>query len=89
MTTDKTIKELMLLAPESQLDNSIKPLIEKWRDPPQSLEILEVLDKVIYTGTASGFVVQLLEQYLNQTLKEEHKTLMEITQLAIWRTNLP
>lgn len=83
----KNLKELLIKSPDSQLDSSMKTIIQKWSDTPSSLEILEVLDKTIYSSLGSGFVVQTLEMMLNQTLQLENKTLEEISKLAEWRKN--
>jgi len=81
----KKIKEHLLKAPDSQLDASVFPLIEKWDDEPTSLQILEVLDKCIYGSLASGFVIVLLENLLDIAMKRENVTLDDIVLYAVWR----
>jgi hypothetical protein len=77
--------EMLLEAPDSQLDSSVFPLIEGWDNPPTSLQILEVLDKCVYYGLASGFVIDILDTLLNDRLEDEGKTLHDIEELATWR----
>ena len=79
------MKQLMLEAPDGQLDASMMPLIEKWDDPPTSLQILEVLDKCINYGLASGFVVSALQIMLDTTMINEETTLEQLVPLAVWR----
>ena len=79
-------KEALLKAPDSQLDSSMFPLIEKWDDEPTPIQILEVLDKCIFASLASGFTIVLLENLLDMALKREKTTLEEVVKLATWRT---
>lgn len=79
------LKQLMLEAPEGQLDPSVLPLIEKWDDEPKAIQILEVLDECIHYGLASGFVVSSLQTMLEFALKNEGITLDHIVAHAVWR----
>ena len=81
----KDIKKMLLEAPDSQLDSSMKPLIEKWSEVPTALEILEVVDQVVYSSLGSGFTVQLLHFLLNDALGREQTSLDELAQKATWR----
>lgn len=83
--TVNEIIQLLRIAPDSQLDNSIQQLIDKWSDTPSSLQILEVLDRCIFGSLSSGFVVDVLERMLYETLKLENKTLEDILPNATWR----
>ena len=82
------IAEPFLEAPDEQLDASMKPLIEKWSDPPTSLEILEVLDKCIFSSLASGLVVTALQMFYNRALQAEGKTHEDNVPLATWRNEV-
>ncbi len=81
------LKQLMMSAPDSQMDASMKPLIEKWSDPPTSLQILEVLDKTIFAALASGFVVTLMQMLYEEALQIEGTTHDANVPLATWREN--
>lgn len=70
--------EALLGAPDSQLDASMKPLIKAWGTPPTARQILDVLDRCIYSSLASGFIVQLLQSSFNFACKQEGTTLEEI-----------
>lgn len=79
------IKDLLLQAPDSQLDNSMKELIKKWSEPVSALEVLEVLDKSAYFSLASDFTMQVLHLSLNEALGREQTSLQELTSKATWR----
>lgn len=77
---------VLLNAPDSQLDSSMQPLIQKWSEPePLSLEILEVLDHCIHGALASGFVVSLLQGLYDSACKNEKTTHEENLKFATWR----
>jgi hypothetical protein len=82
------ISDALLTAPDTQLDGSMKPLIEKWSNPPTSLQVLEVLDKCIHGSLGSGFVVQVLQMAYDHCLKTEGKTHEQNVPLATWRQEL-
>ena len=79
------LSELLLTAPDSQLDASMKPLIKQWSDPPSALQVLEVLDHCIHGALASGFVVAVLQVEYDVALKREGKTHQDMVPLATWR----
>ncbi len=80
------IKDLLLEAPDTQLDPSMKPLIKKWNDCcPTALQVLEVLDQCINASLASGFVVEVLQRLYNEALRTEKSTHEEVVKLATWR----
>lgn len=71
-------KKLMLAAPDTQIDECMKPLIEKWDDEPTAYQILEVLDNCIYAALSTGFVVTVLQIAFDEALKREGKTHEEV-----------
>ena len=79
------LKQLILEAPENHLDRSMIPLIEKWDEHPRAIQILEVVDKCIYYGLASDFVVASLQVMLEAAMINEQTTLEQLEQLAVWR----
>ncbi len=79
------LKTALLSAPESQLDAKMKPLIEKWGEPPTAIQLLEVLDHCIHGALASSLVVKLLQLLYDDTLKAEGTTHEEVVKLATWR----
>jgi hypothetical protein len=81
-------KDMLLSAPDSQLDQSMRELIMVWDDEPTSLQILEVLDKVIYSALGSDFVVTMLQIFLETTMAKENTTLEKIVPGAYWRANI-
>lgn len=82
----KSMKTLLLLAPDSQLDAQMKPLIEQWSDPPTSLQILEVVDHCIHASLASGFVVSALQALYEAALKNEGIKHEDNVPKATWRS---
>lgn len=80
-----TMKAMFLIAPNNQLDSSMKPLVEKWDDEPNAIQILEVLDQCIYAGLASGFTVTAMQMMLNRAMQRENITLDDLVPLATWR----
>lgn len=82
------IVEGLLAAPESQLDPSMKPLIEKWADDPTPIQVLEVLDHCVHGALASGFVIQVLEILLRDALKREGITYEMVVEKATWRNSM-
>lgn len=84
------LREVFLEAPESQLDPSLKPLIEKWNSPtPSALQVLEVLDLCIFSSLASGFVVNALQAMYQGCLAKDGTTHDELVKLATWRGENP
>jgi hypothetical protein len=79
------MKDILLAAPDSQIDAAMKPLIEKWSDPPTPIQILEVLDHCIHGGLASGFVVHALQIVYDVACKDANTTHEEVVKQATWR----
>lgn len=82
-----SIKDMFLSAPEDQIDPSVKPLIEVWDDAPTALQILRVLDSMVYSGGATGFVVSALDAMMRGTLEAEGQTYEQLVAKAVWRSN--
>ena len=84
-----TIKDLLLAAPEEELDPSIFPLIETWEEPPTTLQVLEVLDHCVYFALAGDFVMNVLNTLLAAGIKGENTTYEEVVMKATWRNQPP
>ena len=82
------IKQLLLDAPEDQIDAGARQSIATWSEPPKALEIFRTLDECVYGAMTSGFVVQVLETMLVVQSKEENLTRAQLEELAIWREKL-
>jgi hypothetical protein len=77
--------ELLLVAPEDQLDPSVRSLIEKWNRPmPKAVQVLEVLYKCVFSSRCSDFVVGTLETIYERALENENVTRAEIEKLVAW-----
>lgn len=82
------LKKALLTAPDRQLDASMFPLIEAFDTPPTALQLLEVIDKIIFSSLASGFVLTLLQLSYDDILEAEGKTHEDMVPLATWRDNV-
>jgi hypothetical protein len=81
------MKKLLLKAPDTQLDASMFPLIEKWDEPAKAIQILEVLDQCVYASLASGFTIRLLQMLYDAALVNEKITHEDVVPLATWRVD--
>ena len=79
------IAEELLKLSEHSLDASMKPLVEKWSDPPTSIQILEVLDRCIFSSLASGSIIIILQCCYQEALLREGKKHEDNEPLATWR----
>lgn len=75
----------LLSAPDSQLDASMKPLIEAWSNPPTPLQVLAVLDQCVHSALASSVVITLLTIFYQEALQSANTTNEEVIKLAVWR----
>jgi hypothetical protein len=80
-----TLCNLLLEAPDEQMDPILKQFISKWDDEPTSLQILEVIDHAVYSALASDFVVSVLQSLYENALKSEGKTDDDNARFATWR----
>lgn len=78
-------KFILLGAPNAQLDASMKPLIEKWGNPPTPIQILEVLDHCIHGALATGIVVTVLQMMYKDACIQANTTHEEVIKNASWR----
>lgn len=85
MSKYEELVDLLLQAPDSQLDASMMPLIKKWSDPPTPLQILEVLDNCIHGSLASGFTIQVLQIIYDTECKATNVSNEDVIKNATWR----
>ena len=78
-------KKILLTAPDTQLDASMKLIVEKWSDPPTPIQVLEVLDHCIHGALASGMVVTMLQLMYKEVLAQANATHEEVVKSASWR----
>jgi len=82
----KSLKELLLEAPEGHLSESALESIREWGEPePKALQILKTLDMCVNAGLSSGFVIGVLEQMLYYYTTKEKTTHEELIKEATWR----
>jgi hypothetical protein len=79
------MKKLLLEAGDTNLDASMKSLIKKWSDPPRAIQVLEVIDRCIFSALASGLCLTLLQVAYSELLVLEGTTHEEIEKGATWR----
>lgn len=85
----KEIAKLLLEASDNMLDACMKPYIEKWSDPPKAVELLEVLDRCIFSALASSVVIITLETLYKDALVNENLTHEFVAETqATWRGKL-
>ena len=85
----KSLKDLLLEAPEGHLDKSALESIREWDDTdPKAIQILKTLDMCVNAGLSSGFVVGVLEQMLYHYTTREKTTYEELTKEATWRKSV-
>lgn len=80
-----SIKQYLLVAPDSELDASAKLTIEKWDDEPTALQVLETLDDIVKYSSGSPYAIKALEVLLNIALMRENITYDKLVQQAHWR----
>ena len=85
----KDIIDALLEMPDSQIDASMQKLIRSWAEPPKAIEVLEVLDKCIYSSLASGLVINVLQMLYDTRCQEEGTTHEECAKKATWRVSHP
>lgn len=82
----KSLKDLLLEAPEGHLDKAALDSIREWDDTnPKALQILKTLDMCVHAGLSSGFVIGVLEQMLYYYTTKEKTTHEELIKEATWR----
>ena len=79
------IAAALLKMSDDALEPSMKAIIREWSDPPKSIEILEVLDKCIFSSLCTDFVIHALQIMYDQALLAEGKTHLDNEPLATWR----
>lgn len=85
----KSLKDLLLEAPEGHLDKSAMDSIREWDDTdPKAIQILKTLDMCVHAGLSSGFVTGVLEQMLYHYCAKEKKTYEEVVKEAVWRKSV-
>lgn len=81
------MKDILLTAPENELDKAARDMITKWSLEPTPLEVLETLDACIYRALASDFVVSVLQIYYTLVCDKHKTTHDEVVKNATWRKN--
>lgn len=83
----KTLKQLLLEAPEGHLDQIAIDSIKEWDDEPKAIQILKTLDMCVHSGLSSGFVIGVLEQMLTYYSLVEKVSYEDLIKQADWRNN--
>lgn len=84
----KELVSVLLEAPDSMLDASMKPYMRKWSEPPKAIQVLEVVDYCIHGSLASGAALAALQVLYEQRCKAEGTTHDEVVKGATWRDKL-
>lgn len=83
----KEVVQVLMSAPDSELDAQAKELIKEWDECPKALQILKVLDVCAYAALASDTAMTVLDIMYKTALKAEGMTHDDAVKLATWRTN--
>ncbi len=80
------LKDMILKAPEGQLAQSGKDIINKhWGSDPSALDILRLLDHCVNVAAGSSFVIKVLDIMLSQAIANEQTTMEQLAKQATWR----
>jgi hypothetical protein len=66
----------------------MKALVEKWSKPVKPAELLEVIDRCVFSSLCSGVIVMGLQMLYNQQLKLFNLTHEAVEKEAVWRDKL-
>lgn len=81
----KEFKGLFLLAPNDQIDETLKERIKEWEKIPKAIEILQILDYAVTHALASDFAISVFQIALKVALENEQKTIENLLPQAWWR----
>ena len=84
MKLEQEFVDLILEAPDSQLDASIFEDIKGWDLEPTALDILLVLDKIVYFSLGSEFTVSMFGMVLTQAMLEEGIDMEKLVSQRNW-----
>ena len=70
-------------APDSQLDALCVDVVKSWELNPSALDILRLLDDIVYYSLGSEFSVMLFKTLLDEAIKEEGTTYEEVIKLRV------
>tara|TARA_R110002153_G_scaffold36023_6_gene106830 strand:+ start:905 stop:1189 length:285 start_codon:yes stop_codon:yes gene_type:complete len=84
MKKEDLMYDHMMTAPETQLSNSVKDVMKKWGDEVSALEILYVLDLMIFGSLASSFIVTTFQIFFNKAVEEEGSTVEAVIEKRDW-----
>lgn len=77
--------DALLKMSDRAFDDSMKVLVRKWDSPPTSVQLLEVIDKCVYSSLTSSAVLYALQVLYDDTVKREGTTHDEVVKKATWR----
>lgn len=84
MILEQDFINLLLEAPDTQLDTSMFEIIKSWELNPSSLDILFLLDNLVCFSLASEFTIHLFKVLLDTAMEEEGITYVELVKLRTW-----
>jgi hypothetical protein len=77
--------ELVTHAPAGICEPSIVERLRRMPFPPRALDLLHVLDDVVYGGLACDRFVEALDAIVHDVAEEEGTTFEELERRATWR----
>ena len=82
------LRDLLLQAPNNELDSVAKVWISKWGDKPDPASILYVLDMCVNGSLCTDFCITVMDAMLKEVIREENTTMEEVVKNAHWRNDL-
>lgn len=86
---DREMVQALLKFSDRSLDPAMKEKMRGWSDPPRAIEVLEVVDKIIFGSLATGVILSTLQMGLDQLIEREGITHEELVKDAVWRISYP
>lgn len=77
----QSLFDLLINAPEDQLDQFVRDDIKAWGSDPTAFQILETLDKVVWASGATDFAVGVMNIILRSKIEEMGLTYQQFVQL--------
>ena len=84
MQLEQGLVDMLLEAPESQIDFWVKEDIKGMGLNPTALDILFVLDQMVFFSGASDFIVSVFEGMLGVAILKENTSLDELKEKINW-----
>lgn len=79
------LHDILLRAPESELNKKARNSVLAWSKPPKAIEVLHTLNQCVQGRLASGLAVKVLQVLLDDQMLAEKVTRDELLEQNVWR----